>query len=80
MQHNLKYIEELREYSMRVSDYYLKHGDTQRSAHAAKKANLIQDFLQQKLAQCDGAPNLDEFSIHQELIDLLTDEVLMHGI
>jgi len=80
MQHNLKYIEELREYSMRVSDYYLKRGDIQRSAHAAKKANLIQDFLRQKLAQCEVAPQLDEFSIHQELLDLLTDEVLMHGI
>lgn len=80
MQHNLNYIKELREYSMRVSDYYLKQGDMQRSAHAAKQANLIQDFLQKKLAQCESASNLDEFSIHQELLDLLTDEVLMHGI
>lgn len=76
MQHNLKYIEELREYAMRVSDFYLKQADYDRAAHAAKKANLIQTFLEQKLAQCDSPSYLDEYTIHQELLDMLTGELV----
>lgn len=74
MQHNLKYFEELREYAMRVSDFYLKNGDYALSAHAARKANLIQDFVREKLAQCGRPEDLDEFQLQQQLLNYMVEE------